>query len=121
MRKEKRYSIMDIRDLTGLSKSTISEVENDKSNPTTETLQKIAKALGVSVDTFFKEETDQDEAPALPIEFTTPQKAMEFILKQPAIMGFGGFDVNKLGDEEIVEFANELLRQLELLSYKYKK
>lgn len=121
MRKEKRYSIMDIRDLTGLSKSTISEVENDKSNPTTETLQKIAKALGVSVDTFFKEETDQEEIPALPVEFTTPQEAMEFILKQPAIMGFGGFDVNKLEDDEIVEFANELLRQLELLSYKYKK
>lgn len=112
---------MDIRDLTGLSKSTISEVENDKSNPTTETLQKIAKALGVSVDTFFKEETDQEETPALPVEFTTPQEAMEFILKQPAIMGFGGFDANKLGDDEIVEFANELLRQLELLSYKYKK
>jgi len=36
-------------------------------------------------------------------------------------MGFGGFDINKMEDGEIVEFANELLRQLQLLSYKYKK
>lgn len=46
---------------------------------------------------------------------------MQFILKQPAIFGFGGFDINKMSDEEILDFANELLRQLKLISYKYKK
>lgn len=55
------------------------------------------------------------------IEFKTPQEAMKFILEQPAIMGFGGFDANKMSDEEIMEFANELLNQLKLLGYKYKK
>ncbi|SET46519.1 Helix-turn-helix domain-containing protein [Natronincola peptidivorans] len=118
MRKEKGYSIMDIKEQTGLSKSTISEVENDKSNPTADTLQKIAKALDVTVDTFFKEDEELQQPV---VEFTTPQEAMEFILKQPAIMGFGGFDVNKMRDEEVLDFANELLRQLQLLSYKYKK
>lgn len=118
MRKERGFSIMDIREVTGLSKSTISEIENSKSNPTADTLQKIAQALGVTVDIFFKEETDQEEPP---IYFTSAQKAMEFILKQPAIMGFGGFDISKMEDEEVVEFANELLRQLQLISYKYKK
>lgn len=54
-------------------------------------------------------------------KFKTPESAMQFILKQPAIMGFGGFDTNKMSDDEIVEFANELLRQLKLISYKYKK
>lgn len=54
-------------------------------------------------------------------EFKTPEAAMQFILKQPAIMGFGGFDVSKMSDEDIIDFANELLRQLQLISYKYKK
>ncbi|MBM7869340.1 transcriptional regulator with XRE-family HTH domain [Clostridium pascui] len=54
-------------------------------------------------------------------EFTTPEAAMQFILKQPAVMGFGGFDIKKMSDDEIVEFANELLNQLKLISYKYKK
>lgn len=110
---------MNIRELTGLSKSTISEIENDKSSPTAETLQKIADALGVTVDVFFKE--DNSDLDNQNIEFTTPQEAMEFILKQPSIMGYGGFDINKMNDEEIVEFANELLRQLQLISYKYKR
>ena len=46
---------------------------------------------------------------------------MKFILKQPAIMGYGGFDVEKLSDEELIDFANELLNQMKLISYKYKK
>ncbi|MEY8001173.1 helix-turn-helix domain-containing protein [Clostridium sp. Mt-5] len=55
------------------------------------------------------------------IEFKTPQEAMQFILNQPAIAGYGGFDPNKMSDEEIMDFANELLNQLKLLGYKYKK
>lgn len=54
-------------------------------------------------------------------QFTTPQAAMQFILKQPAIMGFGGFDANKMSDKELIDFANELLKQLKLVSYKFKK
>ncbi len=41
IRKKKGYSILQIKELTGLSKSTISELENDKSSPTAETLQKL--------------------------------------------------------------------------------
>lgn len=118
LRKAKGYSMMKIRELTGLSKSTISEIENDKSSPTAETLQKIANALEVTVDVFFKDDEVLDEQN---IEFISPQEAMEFILKQPSIMGYGGFDVRKMSDEDIVEFANELLRQLRLISYKYKR
>ncbi|APQ72019.1 hypothetical protein CF070_12425 [Clostridium botulinum] len=54
-------------------------------------------------------------------QFTTPQAAMQFILKQPSIMGFGGFDTNKMTDEEIIEFANELLNLLKMLGPKYNK
>ena len=46
---------------------------------------------------------------------------MQFILQQKVIMGFGGFDIDTLSDSEKVDFANELLQQLKLLSYKYKK
>jgi transcriptional regulator with XRE-family HTH domain len=54
IRKEKGLSILDLKNITGLSKSTISEIENDKSSPTAETLSKIATGLGVTVDEFFK-------------------------------------------------------------------
>lgn len=54
-------------------------------------------------------------------EFKTAEAAMQFILKQPSIMGFGGFDTNKMSDEEIIEFANELLNLLKMLGPKYNK
>ncbi|MGF7056465.1 helix-turn-helix domain-containing protein [Brassicibacter mesophilus] len=137
IRNDRNISILKLRELTGLSKSTISDLENDKSSPTVETLQKIANALEVDVEDFFKSEQKNEEntkkwdnkknsdtnlaKEAENIEFTTPEQAMKFILEQNVIMGFGGFDINKMSDEEVVEFANELLRQLKLLSYKYKK
>jgi len=50
-----------------------------------------------------------------------PEDAITFILKQPMLMAYGGYDIKKMSNDDIVDFANELLRQLELLSYKYKK
>lgn len=50
IRKKKGFSILKLREATGLSKSTISEVENNKSKPNVRTLEKIADALDVSVD-----------------------------------------------------------------------
>ncbi len=61
IRKSKGYSIMKIKELTGLSKSTISEIENDKSSPTALTLEKLANALDVSVMDFFEEEKEDKE------------------------------------------------------------
>lgn len=55
IRKAKGYSIMKLKELTGLSKSTISEIENDKSSPTTATLEKIAKALDISINELFED------------------------------------------------------------------
>jgi len=50
IRMSKHMSIQKVRDLTGLSKSTISEVERDISNPTIDTLTKIASALNVPIE-----------------------------------------------------------------------
>jgi len=59
MRNERGLSILDIREVTGLSKSTISDIETGKSSPTAETLQKIADALGVQVKDFFQAQKGQ--------------------------------------------------------------
>lgn len=71
IRKSKGYSIMRIRELTGLSKSTISELENDKTSPTTETLNKLANALNVPISSFF------DEFPAKKLELNIPKSYID--------------------------------------------
>lgn len=49
-----------VRELTGLSKSTISDSENPEGNPTENTLQKLAKVYGVEVDDFYKDYSEED-------------------------------------------------------------
>ncbi|HLS53761.1 MAG TPA: hypothetical protein VK031_07295, partial [Tissierellaceae bacterium] len=55
-----------------------------------------------------------------PEEFTDPKEARAYVNKHQ-IFGSGGFDADKLDDEEILEFANALLEQMKMVSYKYRK
>ena len=108
----------------------------------------VAKELGVSVSTVYRYEdssiekipvhvfdslcrilqktptrlmgNEVDEDTILPENFGSPQEAMEFILKLPTLAAYGGYDLDKLDDRKIMEFANEILQQLKLVSYKYK-
>lgn len=137
LRNLNNISLRSLSEKSGISKSTLSDIENNKTNPTTNTLKKIAGAFNIDVEDLFKAEpiTDNDlekwdknsEQVKEEVElyetgeFKTAEAAMQFILKQPAIMGYGGFDAEKLSKEEIIEFANELLNQLQLLGLKYKK
>ncbi|WP_142414423.1 helix-turn-helix domain-containing protein [Hathewaya massiliensis] len=53
LRKANKMSIRDLVEISGVGKSTISDIENDKVSPTAATLQKIATALNVSVNDLF--------------------------------------------------------------------
>lgn len=129
---------MTIKDLSiksSVGQSTISEIETGKAlNPKSDTLSKIANTFNITIDVLFSKNpiealnsSDKDkkilEISTLKIEedFTSPEAAMAFVLKQPALAAFGGYDLDRMTDKEIVEFANELLNQLKLLGYKYKK
>ena len=57
----------------------------------------------------------------VPREFENAQDAMEFMLKMPTLAAFGGYNPDEMSEETIVEFANEILQQLKLVSYKYKR
>lgn len=68
-----------------------------------------------------KNDVINEDSNSYGFEFKTPETAMQFILKQPALAAYGGYDIKEMSNEEIIEFANELLNQLKLLGYKYKK
>lgn len=137
LRKDNSITQEELAKNIGVSTSMVGMYETNARKPSYEVLIKIANYFGVSTDyllgktenrTCFKKFTDdkndqvKEESELYNAEeFKTPESAMQFILRQPSIMGFGGFEINKMTDEEIIEFANELLRQLKLISYKYKK
>ncbi len=115
-------SYQDLADKTGISKSTLQRYETGFiKNLPIDKLEILANALDTTPGYLMgweKESTDSS------LEYKTiknPKDAMTFILKQPTLMAYGGYDIKKMTNDELVDFANELLRQLELLSYKYKK
>ncbi|HDK7158964.1 TPA: helix-turn-helix transcriptional regulator [Clostridium botulinum] len=141
LRKKRGITQEELAKHIGVSTSMVGMYETNARKPSYEVLSKIAKYFRVSTD-YLLGETDykttgekfdaklssdnvaqikEEEALYTAGKFTTPQAAMQFILKQPSIMGYGGFDTNKMTDEEIIEFANELLNLLKMLGPKYNK
>lgn len=55
LRQRRNLTLQHVSDLTGLSKSLLSQIENDNTVPPIATLVRIAKALGVTIGYFFKE------------------------------------------------------------------
>ena len=59
LRQERRLTLQELADLTGLSKPLLSQVENDQVTPPIATLLKIAKGLRVGIHFFFEDEGDR--------------------------------------------------------------
>lgn len=125
IRESKGIGVNELSRLSGVNASYISALErNEKKNPSVEILTKLANALEITLEDIIKD-TYCDEVALTTAdnnyEFKSAQEAMKFILEQPVVMGYGGFDVKKLSDKDLIDFANDLLIQLKNLGYKYKR
>ena len=116
LRTSKNLSQSKLSKILGISSSTIGMYEQGRRFPDQTILTKIADFFDVSTDYLLGGNPQNP-----PTEFNNATDAMEFILKLPTVMAYGGYDATKLSDEEIIDFANDLLQQIELISYKYKK
>lgn len=77
IRKSKRISINNLSKASGVSLGYLSDIENDKGvNPTKDTLEKLAAALEVTVDEFFKDE------PVLLESETSPNPSVSLSIKE---------------------------------------
>ena len=124
LREQKELSQLEFSKLLNISNSTLSQYEAGNRMPSDEIKKKIAQYFDVSLDYLMgvsdirNPYNDKEE---LPEDFNSPEEAIDFLLNKNVIMGYGGFDVDKLSDDEKVQFAHELLDHLKLLSLKYKK
>ncbi|KYO67299.1 helix-turn-helix domain-containing protein [Thermovenabulum gondwanense] len=65
LRKNRKLSLKELAEKTGLSVSYLSEIETGKKKPSLEVVQKLADALNVSVEAFFN--TGEDSTPEKPL------------------------------------------------------
>lgn len=125
------FSYQDLANKTGISKSTLQRYETGFiKNLPIDKLEILATALETTPSYLMGWESNSNHmvkknSASYSVDNTHPietaEDAMKFILKQPSLMAYGGYDIKKMTNDELVDFANELLRQLELISYKYKK
>ena len=120
LRKEKKISVDFLATELGVSKTTIYRYEDSTIEKIPVNIfDKLCVLLGVTPAELMGN-TISNDRPELPTEFRNAQDAMEFILKTPTLAAFGGYDPNNMSEVTIVNFANEILQQLKLVSYKYK-
>jgi len=144
IRKNKGLEQSDLAAVAGVSVSYISQIERGvRKNPSIDVLYAIANKLEVNVDDLLKnveilekneiksekirEENDQnidldDQAKLLEsMKFDSPEEALKFILQQPVFMAYGGYDLKKLSEEEIIELANDMLLAMRISLEKKKR
>lgn len=133
----KKISSKELAEIVDVSPTHISYVINNKRYPSVELLEKIAKVLEVSVDELFKDDSidkenlqethskndklSEQEKYIESIKLDTAEDAMKFILQQPSLMAFGGYDLNEMTEEEILDLANDMLFAMKLSLEKNKR
>lgn len=113
------------------SEATVSQYVNNKRTPEIDKMVKIANFFNVTLD-YIMCRTDVDSDMSIydkpkkntsksNISFSTPQEALSFILKQDMIADFGGYDLDSMSDEEIMEMAEDVADMLKIVSKRHKK
>lgn len=120
LRKEKKISVDSIAKELGVSKTTIYRYEDSTIEKIPiKIFDRLCDILEVTPAELMGNNDVASEGPELPGEFKNAQDAMEFLIKTPTLAAFGGYDPDSMSNETIVDFANEILQQLKLVSYKY--
>ena len=124
LRKEKKYTVCWVAERLGVSPSTLYRYENASIEKIPiKIFDRLCDILEVEPsvlmgnDSVYMAETQEKP---LPDSFDNAQEAIEFMLRLPTLAAYGGYNPDRMSEETIVAFANEILQQLALVSYKYK-
>ncbi len=121
IRKERGMSVETLAGKLGVSKTTIYRYEDSSIEKIPLLIfDRICEILNVSAAELMGNVAKKDEMEKLPAHFDNARDAMEFIIKTPTLAAYGGYDPDSMDDETIIQFANEILQQIKLVSYKYK-
>ena len=119
LRERKRLSQIELSNILEVSNGSISKWERNERQPDYETLEKIADFFNTSIDYLLGRSETKDNN-NVDFSFSTPQEALSFILKQDMVADFGGYDLDNMSDDEIMEMADDIADMLKIISRKHK-
>ena len=105
------------------SYTTVQKWEMGVAEPSVEKLRELAKMYNVSMNDLLTRnlETDgQSFADEIPTTFANAQEAIEFIIRQPMVANFGGYDLDLMSEDEILEMAEDVADMLKIMAKKHK-
>ncbi|MCR0349380.1 transcriptional regulator [Erysipelotrichaceae bacterium AF15-26LB] len=126
LRKQKGWGQDELARRIGKSESAIQMWESDKRSPTMGTVEELTKIFDIDINTLIYKDLQTGEVNksgfASPFEeVTNPDDAAMVFIKHPQVAAFGGYDIEKMSDEEKIEFANQILDSIKFFASKYKK
>lgn len=119
LRERKRLSQIELANILEVSNGSISKWERNERQPDYETLEKIADFFNTSIDYLLGRSETKDNN-NVDFSFSTPQEALSFILKQDMVADFGGYDLDNMSDDEIMEMADDIADMLKIIARKHK-
>lgn len=115
MRKN-NLTMKELGEKVGKTESAVSYWISGKSLPRMGTVQQLADLFSITTDEMVYGDQSQNVK-----EFSTVEEAMKYILRMPVVSAYGGYDLDKMSDEEIIQFANKLTGVFKVLAEEYKK
>lgn len=120
LREQKKLNQTELANLLEVSNGSISKWERGDRQPDYETLERIADIFNVTIDYLLGRSDVKYKSDDSQMSFSTPQEALSFILKQDMIADFGGYDLENMSDDEIMEMADDIADMLKIISRKHK-
>ena len=117
--KDNKITQQELAEKLNVRRGSVSNWVTDRRMPDSDTIVDLANIFNVTTDYLLGNDKNiKDGINLKDLIFDNAQDALKFILKQPNIMAF---DVPELTDEEIIEFANDILDYIEFISSKHNK
>lgn len=125
LRIKKGINQKELGSIIGAAANSVSQYESGSREPSIEILNKLADYFDVSIDYLLQRSNDEKSDIVLnknnSLNFASPQEALSFILKQEMVANFGGYDLETMSDDEIMDMANDIADMLRIVSRKHKK
>ncbi len=116
LRKSRGLTQEALGEILSVQKSAIAKYEhNHVTNLKRETIQKMADYFGVKPSYIMSMHNEDETAPV----FLSAQEAVQYILEQPLVADFGGYDLSKMTDEQKINFATEVANMIQIMSMHY--
>ncbi|HEY8889631.1 MAG TPA: helix-turn-helix transcriptional regulator [Clostridium sp.] len=120
LRKQKHMTQEKLALLLNLERSSITSIEANRTTPTLNHLEKFCDIFDVSIYYFLEREVPINKLQFNVIrkKFNDKTDCINYLSKHEAINNLA---LEKLTDEELINFSNEIQEYIETLSYKYKR